>query len=112
MKNFLFVYKILDTKEQYKFITSIFFLVSTIFEIFGIGLFLPLIKTIIDPAVLNNQFFTRYSHFYSFETQNDLIIFLCTIIFILFSLKTFFTIFCTIFLIDLLHQSKKKFLIV
>ena len=109
MKNFLFVYKILDTKEQYKFhLLVFFFLLSTIFEIFGIGLFLPLIKTIIDPAVLNNQFFTRYSHFYSFETQNDLIIFLCTIIFILFSLKTFFTIFCTIFFNRFIASKQKK----
>lgn len=108
MKNFFFVFQILQKDELFKFyLLILLFLISTICEIFGIGLFLPLLKIITDPTFLDSKYF-EYFYFLKNNSQTNIIIVFSILILILFTLKIIFTTLSTIFFNNFIANKQKK----
>ncbi len=108
MKNFFFVFQILQKDELYKFyLLILLFLISTICEIFGIGLFLPLLKIITDSTFLDNKYF-EYFYFLKNNSQTNIIIIFSLLILIFFTLKIIFTTLSTIFFNNFIANKQKK----
>ena len=108
MKNFFFVFQILQKDELFKFyLLILLFLISTICEIFGIGLFLPLLKIITDPTFLDRKYF-EYFYFLKNYSQTNIIIVFSLLILILFTLKIIFTTLSTIFFNNFIANKQKK----
>ena len=108
MKNFFFVFQILQKDELFKFyLLILLFLISTICEIFGIGLFLPLLKIITDPIFLDRKYF-EYFYFLKNNSQTNIIIVFSLLILILFTLKIIFTTLSTIFFNNFIANKQKK----
>jgi len=109
MKNFLFTFDLLSKKELINFYLLIFlFFISTILEIFGISIFLPLLKSIMDPNFSTNNNFINNFSFFKAESQTNIIINYCLIIFFLFMLKFFFSLISIIYSNNFIASKQKK----
>ena len=109
MKNFLFTFDILSKKELINFYLLVFlFFISTILEIFGISIFLPLLKSIIDPNFSTNNNLINNFNFFKVESQSSLIINYCLIIVFLFILKIFFSLISIIYFNNFIASKQKK----
>jgi ATP-binding cassette, subfamily B, bacterial PglK len=109
MRNFLFTFDILSKKELINFYLLIFlFFISTILEIFGISIFLPLLKSIIDPNFSTNNNFINNFNLFKVESDSSLIINYCLIIVFLFILKIFFSLISIIYFNNFIASKQKK----
>lgn len=109
MKNFLFTFDILSKKELINFYLLVFlFFISTILEIFGISIFLPLLKSIIDPSFSTNNNLINNFNFFKVESQSNLIINYCLIIVFLFISKIFFSLISIIYFNNFIASKQKK----
>ena len=109
MKNLLFIFDILSKKELNKFyFLSFLFLISTIFEIFGISIFLPLLKSIIDPSFSVKYNFINNFNFFGSNNQSNAIINYSLIIVFLFILKTFFSLISIIYFNNFIASKQRK----
>ena len=109
MRNFLFTFDILSKKELINFYLLVFlFFISTILEIFGISIFLPLLKSIIDPNFSTNNNFINNFNLFKVESDSSLIINYCLIIVLLFILKIFFSLISIIYFNNFIALKQKK----
>lgn len=109
MRNFLFTFDILSKKELINFYLLVFlFFISTILEIFGISIFLPLLKSIIDPNFSTNNNFINNFNLFKVESDSSLIINYCLIIVLLFILKIFFSLISIIYFNNFIASKQKK----
>lgn len=109
MRNFLFIFDILSKKELINFYLLVFlFFISTILEIFGISIFLPLLKSIIDPNFSTNNNFINNFNLFKVESDSSLIINYCLIIVFLFILKIFFSLISIIYFNNFIASKQKK----
>ena len=109
MKNFLFTFDLLSKKELVSFYFLIFlFFISVVLEIFGISIFLPLLKSIIDPNFSSNNNFIKKLSFFKEENQINIIISYSLIILFLFILKFFFSLISIIYFNNFIASKQKK----
>ena len=85
------IFKIIEEKKYKFFLLSLGSLLSSIFDIIGIGMVGPLVISFLDPNLLQNLF-AKYvpfeSNFLLEQSNNNIIIIFCLILLIAFTLKS------------------------
>ena len=84
-------------KKRFIFLIVLVF-VGVLFELVGIGILLPVLSTILDPSLIENNFYQESLHiFYDDQNPNKIVYFVLVILLLIYLIKTIFFVYLNYF---------------